>query len=72
MINLVLQPTSLFVHDSEVQTVIADIISKKIDPTTDGFTFTLDQLKQAFDIYNADMLKVDKEYTPQISLSPML
>ena len=37
--------------------------AKKIDPTTDGFTFTLDQLKQAFDIYNADMLKVDKEYT---------
>lgn len=57
--------TYLFVraHDSEVQTVIADIISKKIDPTTDGFTFTLDQLKQAFDIYNTDMLKVDKEYT---------
>lgn len=57
--------TYLFVraHDSEVQTVIADIISKKIDPTTDGFTFTLDQLKQAFDIYNSDMLKVDKEYT---------
>lgn len=57
--------TYLFVraHDSEVQTVIADIISKKIDPTTDGFTFTLDQLKQAFDIYNADMLKADKEYT---------
>ena len=57
--------TYLFVraHDSEVQTVIADIISKKIDPTTDGFTFTLDQLKEAFDIYNADMLKVDKEYT---------
>ena len=57
--------TYLFVraHDSEVQTVIADIITKKIDPTTDGFTFTLDQLKQAFDIYNADMLKVDKEYT---------
>ena len=57
--------TYLFVraHDSEVQTVIADIISKKIDPTTDGFTFTLDQLKQAFNIYNADMLKVDKEYT---------
>ena len=57
--------TYLFVraHDSEAQTVIADIISKKIDPTTDGFTFTLDQLKQAFDIYNADMLKVDKEYT---------
>ena len=50
-------------HDSEVQTVIADIISKQIDPTTDGFTFTLDQLKQAFEIYNADMQKVDKQYT---------
>ena len=59
------QPSYVFVraHDSEVQTVIAQIIKKKIDPTTDGFTFTLDQLKQAFDIYNKDMNSVDKHYT---------
>ncbi|MGT2929593.1 glycoside hydrolase family 70 protein [Streptococcus dentasini] len=50
-------------HDSEVQTVIAKIIAEKIDPTTDGFTFTLDQLKEAFKIYNADMKSVDKVYT---------
>ncbi|MBM7642307.1 glycoside hydrolase family 70 protein [Streptococcus loxodontisalivarius] len=50
-------------HDSEVQTVIANIISKYIDPTTDGFTFTLDQLKQAFAIYNEDMNSVDKKFT---------
>ncbi|MFC3931265.1 glycoside hydrolase family 70 protein [Streptococcus dentapri] len=50
-------------HDSEVQTVIAKIIQEKIDPTTDGFTFTLDQLAQAFKIYNEDMNSVDKVYT---------
>lgn len=50
-------------HDSEVQTVIAKIIQEKIDPTTDGFTFTLDQLAQAFEIYNKDMNSVDKVYT---------
>ncbi|EHI74032.1 glucosyltransferase-I [Streptococcus criceti] len=59
------QPSYVFVraHDSEVQTVIAQIIKEKIDPTTDGFTFTLDQLKQAFDIYNKDMNSVEKHYT---------
>ena len=59
------QPSYVFVraHDSEVQTVIAQIIKEKIDPTTDGFTFTLDQLKQAFEIYNKDMNSVNKHYT---------
>ena len=50
-------------HDSEVQTVIADIIKKNINPNTDGLTFTMDELKAAFKIYNADMRKADKEYT---------
>ncbi|KRM95107.1 dextransucrase [Liquorilactobacillus aquaticus DSM 21051] len=50
-------------HDSEVQTVIAEIIKEKIDPKSDGLTFTLDQLRQAFEIYNADQLKTDKQFT---------
>ena len=50
-------------HDSEVQAVLANIISKQINPKTDGFTFTMDELKQAFEIYNADMRKADKQYT---------
>lgn len=58
-------PSYTFVraHDSEVQTIIAQIISSKINPKTDGMTFTLDELKQAFEIYNADMNSVNKEYT---------
>ncbi|WP_398601052.1 glycoside hydrolase family 70 protein [Streptococcus tangpeifui] len=58
-------PTYSFVraHDSEVQTVIAKIIKEKIDTNTDGYTFTLDQLKDAFKIYNEDMNKVSKTYT---------
>ena len=50
-------------HDSEVQTVIADIIRENINPNTDGLTFTMDELKQAFKIYNEDMRKADKKYT---------
>ena len=50
-------------HDSEVQAVLANIISKQINPKTDGFTFTMDELKQAFEIYNVDMRKADKKYT---------
>lgn len=50
-------------HDSEVQTVIAKIIRENINPKTDGFTFTLDELKQAFAIYNQDMRQADKKYT---------
>ncbi|KRN05686.1 dextransucrase [Liquorilactobacillus sucicola DSM 21376 = JCM 15457] len=50
-------------HDSEVQTVIAEIIKQRIDPSSDGLTFTMDQLRQAFTIYNADQLKTNKEFT---------
>lgn len=50
-------------HDSEVQTVIAKIIKDNINPKTDGLTFTLDELKQAFKIYNEDMRQADKKYT---------
>ncbi len=58
-------PTYSFVraHDSEVQTVIAKIVKEKIDTNSDGYTFTLDQLKDAFKIYNEDMAKVNKTYT---------
>lgn len=64
----VAQPNYSFIraHDSEVQTIIADIIKDKINPVSTGLdsTVTLDQIKQAFDIYNADELKADKVYTP--------
>lgn len=50
-------------HDSEVQTVIAKIIKDNINPNTDGLTFTLDELKQAFKIYNEDMRQANKKYT---------
>ncbi|MGT2907169.1 glycoside hydrolase family 70 protein [Streptococcus dentiloxodontae] len=49
-------------HDSEVQTVIAKIIAEK-NPDTDGFTFTLKELEEAFKTYNEDMNKVEKKYT---------
>jgi len=62
------QPNYSFIraHDSEVQTNIADIIKDKINPESTGLdsSVTLDQLKQAFEIYNADELKADKVYTP--------
>ena len=59
------QPNYSFVraHDSEVQTVIAEIIKEKIDANSDGLTPTIDQLEQAFKIYNADQLKANKEFT---------
>lgn len=58
-------PSYVFVraHDSEVQTVIAQIIKDQINPNTDGYTFTLDELKQAFEIYNEDEKSTDKKYT---------
>ena len=59
------QPNYSFVraHDSEVQTVIAEIIKQRIDPDSDGLSPTMDQLTEAFKIYNADQLKTDKEFT---------
>lgn len=58
-------PSYAFVraHDSEVQGIIASIIAGQINPKTDGFTFTLDELQKAFEIYNADMNSVHKKYT---------
>ncbi|AXQ78741.1 glucosyltransferase [Streptococcus chenjunshii] len=51
-------------HDSEVQTVIGKIINDYINPNTDGLTgIGMDELKQAFEIYNADMNSADKKYT---------
>ena len=50
-------------HDSEVQTRVAQIIRERINPKTDGYTFTLDELARAFKIYNADMNSVEKQYT---------
>ncbi|WP_367301226.1 glycoside hydrolase family 70 protein [Leuconostoc carnosum] len=59
------QPNYSFIraHDSEVQTVIAQIIKDKINPKSDGLTVTPDEIAQAFEIYNADELKADKAYT---------
>lgn len=59
------QPNYSFIraHDSEVQTVIAQIVKDKINPKSDGLTVTPDEIEKAFAIYNADELKSDKEYT---------
>ncbi len=32
---------------------------RNINPNTDGFDLTMDELKQAFKIYNEDMRKAD-------------
>ena len=39
-------------HDSEVQSVIGQIIKNEINPQSTGNTFTLDEMKKAFKIYN--------------------
>ncbi|WP_223824704.1 glycoside hydrolase family 70 protein [Leuconostoc mesenteroides] len=53
------QPNYSFIraHDSEVQTVIAQIIKDKINPSSDGLTVSTDEIAKAFEIYNADELK---------------
>ncbi|MBM7641981.1 glycoside hydrolase family 70 protein [Streptococcus loxodontisalivarius] len=58
-------PTYVFIraHDNQVQDYIAKIIQENINPETDGYTFTLDELEQAFKIYNEDMNSVEKKYT---------
>ena len=50
-------------HDSEVQSVIGQIIKNEINPQSTGNTFTLDEMKKAFEIYNADMRSANKRYT---------
>ena len=59
------QPNYSFIraHDSEVQTVIAQIIKDKIDPNSDGLTVTPSEISQAFKIYNSDELLANKQYT---------
>lgn len=50
-------------HDSEVQSVIGEIIKNEINPQSTGNTFTLDEMKKAFEIYNSDMRSANKRYT---------
>lgn len=50
-------------HDSEVQTVIANIIQDLHPKGTNGLIPTLDQLNEAFVVYNQDMNSVTKKYT---------
>ena len=50
-------------HDSEVQSIIGQIIKNEINPQSTGNTFTLDEMKKAFEIYNRDMRSANKQYT---------
>ncbi|MDF7636969.1 glycoside hydrolase family 70 protein [Leuconostocaceae bacterium ESL0958] len=49
-------------HDSQVQTIIAQIINDYY-PGADGFRPTAEQLATAFKIYNADQESANKRYT---------
>ena len=59
------QPSYSFVraHDSEVQTVIAEIVTKLHPEAGNGLMPTQAQMDEAFKIYNADQKKAVKEYT---------
>lgn len=50
-------------HDAGVQTVIAQIIQDKINPTANGLNPTWDEINNAFKIYNADEKSTNKKYT---------
>jgi len=50
-------------HDNNVQDIIAEIIKKEINKKSDGFTISDSEMKQAFEIYNKDMLSSNKKYT---------
>lgn len=50
-------------HDSEVQDIIRDIIKAEINPNSFGYSFTQEEIDQAFKIYNEDLKKTDKKYT---------
>lgn len=50
-------------HDSEVQTIIANIIQDLHPGSSNGLIPTMDEIKEAFIVYNNDMNKIDKEYT---------
>lgn len=59
------QPSYSFVraHDSEVQTVIAEIVTKLHPEAGNGLMPTEEQMAEAFKIYNADQKKAVKTYT---------
>ncbi|WP_165210790.1 glycoside hydrolase family 70 protein [Streptococcus tangpeifui] len=50
-------------HDSEVQDLIRDIIKAEINPNSFGYSFTQEEIDQAFKIYNEDLKKTNKKYT---------
>ncbi|MDN6899690.1 glycoside hydrolase family 70 protein [Oenococcus sicerae] len=50
-------------HDSEVQTVIAQIISDLYPNSGSGLIPTQEEMDAAFKVYNADMQSADKKYT---------
>ncbi|SUN73151.1 glycoside hydrolase family 70 protein [Streptococcus mutans] len=50
-------------HDSEVQDLIRDIIKAEINPNVVGYSFTMEEIKKAFEIYNKDLLATEKKYT---------
>ncbi|EHJ51977.1 glycoside hydrolase family 70 protein [Streptococcus macacae] len=50
-------------HDSEVQDLIRDIIKAEINPNVVGYSFTMEEIKKAFEIYNKDLLATNKKYT---------
>ncbi|MFH7309036.1 glycoside hydrolase family 70 protein [Weissella paramesenteroides] len=50
-------------HDSEVQTVIGDIVAKLYPDVKNPLAPTMEQLAAAFKVYDADMNSVNKQYT---------
>ncbi|MBS9338421.1 hypothetical protein G6R29_02060 [Fructobacillus sp. M2-14] len=49
-------------HDSQVQEIIAKIIVEMY-PNADGLKPTMEQIRQAFEIYNKDLASTNKKYT---------
>lgn len=50
-------------HDSEVQTVIGDIVAKLHPDVKNSLAPSMEQLAEAFKVYDADMNSVNKTYT---------
>ena len=50
-------------HDSEVQTVIGDIVAKLYPDVKNSLAPSMEQLAAAFKVYDADMNSVNKKYT---------
>lgn len=49
-------------HDTEAQTIIQRIIRDRINPNLFGYNFTREEIKKAFEIYNADINTAHKTY----------